>query len=136
MTKRTWRWMAGLSGLVFSLVTTVFARSKNDDQDFPDYNHLEYAKPMPAPDEQVPQPPPGSIHMEVGGNTSPDQTTPLDELPVAIHPAQQPDTSEPSMDFFDNGAPPPPTIAASTGAPVVSSATVPVAPTPPATSKP
>ena len=109
--------MAGLSGLVVTLVSTVFARSSKDDQGFPDYNHLEYAKPMPAPDQQVPQLGPGSFHMEVGGKRAQAANVPMEEMPMPLRPAQNADNGEPPMDFIDGFAAP------SSSAPAVSTTT-------------
>ena len=57
------RW---LLAACLTLASAAAARSKDAD-DFPDYTHVEYAKPLPPPDQQVPEPPRGSFHLQVGG---------------------------------------------------------------------
>src|SRR5882672_10965037 len=74
-------------------------------EDFPDYNHLEYAKPLPPSDQQVQEAPPGSIHQIFGNRKPAAVAVPIDALPVSLHPTQNRDESEPSMDDLFNESP-------------------------------
>jgi hypothetical protein len=95
-----WRWMKRM--ILFSLETVLaspilFARSKESDG-FPDYTKLEYAKPMPPADQQVPERPGGSINVIVG-QVNKELINSPEALPIPIlHKAAGPDDSEPPMD--------------------------------------
>ena len=112
----------GVRGLAFVLAGLLvlaglaLARSKSrDNDDFPDYNRLEYTKELPPPDKQLTDPGPGSIHMRVGEKAPETKGTPLEQLPMAIRPASKADTGEPPMDFMEAGSPTPiPTASSST----------------------
>src|SRR5262245_49548889 len=109
-------WM--VLGLGLLITAGVWARRSQDDAEgFPDYNRLEYAKPLPPADQQVPQAPPGSINMKVGGKKAASDTTPLEELPVRLRQASGDDSGEPPLDFIETA----PIIPAS--APIVSTTT-------------
>jgi hypothetical protein len=77
---------------------------KKDVEDFPDYNHLEYAKERPPADQQTPDPQPGSIDMEVGVRHKPTRGTSLEALPIPLRPAVAPNNTEPPLDFLDAAA--------------------------------
>src|SRR5437870_300809 len=84
---------------VFLLSPLVLAR-KNDDQGFPDYNHLEFAKPKPPADQQVPEAPRGGIPLRVD-MSHPSTDLPPDALSAPpARPAQVVNESEPPMDGF------------------------------------
>jgi len=73
------------------------ANNNSNGDDFPDYNRLEYAKPLPPVAEQVPEAKPGSIDLKVGMQ-QPTESEPLDAIPVRIgRSSQDPDDGEPSM---------------------------------------
>jgi hypothetical protein len=86
-----------LPGLLVALAVVCFA-SRKDAIEYPDYTRLEYAKPLPPPDQQVEAPGPGSIHMVVGDRKRVVEGASLESLPVALlHPDVPADESEPSM---------------------------------------
>lgn len=86
-----------VSALVF-LSSAAWAGSRNTNgDDFPDYTRIEYAKPLPPVDQQVPAPPPGGIPLNVNMGQVSDSTS-LDEIPVRLgRTSQNSDDSEPSM---------------------------------------
>src|SRR4051812_48250593 len=81
MTQRNVWLIAAAAGLF--LVSGSFAKSKPQD-DFPDYNRLEYAKPLPPPDQQVAPPLPGSIQMQVGNKKKVYDEVPPETLGIPI----------------------------------------------------
>ncbi|HVO32639.1 MAG TPA: hypothetical protein VMU17_01910 [Elusimicrobiota bacterium] len=91
-------WVGSASGLQ--------ARDRNaDDDSFPDYNKIEYARPLPPVEQQQQQAKPGSIQLSV------DMSHPAaaDTDAVAPAPARTPprkaDDSEPPLDFMvDNSS--------------------------------
>jgi hypothetical protein len=96
------RLTAGVIGLVLNWVPVSFGKSKPQD-DFPDYNRLEYAKPLPPPDQQVTSPPPGSIQMEVGSKKKQITDVPPETLSVPIRPRDYDSGSEPPIsDLLDD----------------------------------
>jgi hypothetical protein len=73
------------------------SRSAGGGDGFPDYNRLEFAKPLPPADQQVPERKPGSIDLEVGKG-APAVTVPLDAVPMPLtHQAPGLDETEPPM---------------------------------------
>src|SRR5262249_22895105 len=74
-------------------------RHDPDDDEFPNYNKLEYAKPLPPVDQQVPEPRPGSFHLRVGDKTKAQETT-MDDLPVQLMgEKRKSEESGPPLDF-------------------------------------
>ncbi|OGR91840.1 MAG: hypothetical protein A2992_09115 [Elusimicrobia bacterium RIFCSPLOWO2_01_FULL_59_12] len=76
-----------------------WAGSKQNDG-FPDYNRLEYAKPRPPVEEQLKEPKPGSIQRKFG-DTNEDNSggaDPLNSIPIPLlRPAPKTDDSEPPI---------------------------------------
>ena len=74
-------------------------RRDSDEDDFPNYDKVEYAKPLPPVDQQVPQPKPGSFHLRVG-DPKPTQDASMDDIPVQLMDNKKhADDSEPALDF-------------------------------------
>jgi hypothetical protein len=109
--------------LTLGLVVSGSSRNR-EEQDFPDYNRLEYAKPLPPPDQQPVESPRGSIQMRVGDKPVTAQAVPLDSLQVPIRPANSGNGSEPPLDFIDDPLPPATTVATSTFTAISSTPTV------------
>jgi len=91
----------GLAGVLLCLLAaSAGARRRSSDEGddgFPDYNRLEYAKPLPPPDQQVQAPKPGSINMEVG-REEPGPAAPVDAVPLPLtHKSHDADDSEPPL---------------------------------------
>jgi len=102
MAKTLWMRIAALTGLLLSWTPEAFSKQKKEN-DFPDYNRLEYAKPLPAPDEQVAPPPPGSFSMRVGEKKKTINEVPPDILGVPIRPRDNDNGSEPPIsDLLDD----------------------------------
>jgi hypothetical protein len=99
------------------------ARSRSDKDGFPDYNRLEYAKPLPPVDEQQPESKPGSIQRRFGDKpVSAGDTIPLNALPISLRPTPESDESEPPIsDLLDQTE----VIKSTTTPPGVPSATAP-----------
>jgi hypothetical protein len=84
--------------VILAAVSVVYARSSDKDA-FPDYNRLEYAKPLPPVDQQVEESKPGSIQRRFGEKSAQasDREVPLNALPIPLRGAAYSDDSEPPI---------------------------------------
>ena len=102
MARRLWMGIAVLLGLILNGAPDALSKSKPDN-DYPDYNRLEYAKPLPAPDQQIQPPPPGSISMRVGEKKTRIDAVPPDTLSIPIRSRDDDSGSEPPIaDLLDD----------------------------------
>jgi hypothetical protein len=95
--RTTGRLLALLIGVLSGWAGLAFGRSAEKDG-FPDYTKIEYAKPRPPAEEQIAEPPPGSIKARLGDRQATNMGNSLDELPLPVVTRPKPNETEPSFD--------------------------------------